>query len=56
MAYGYENGIDVRVTNEDGHVTVQDWAAFGDPAQGWLMAVTDGDAARRRMAGPVRTQ
>jgi YD repeat-containing protein len=41
--YDYSAGIDVTITDEEGHVTAQDWSAFGDPSDARLMSVTDGE-------------
>lgn len=39
--YDYVEAIDVRITDAENHVTVQDWAAFGDPADAWLLRLVD---------------
>jgi uncharacterized repeat protein (TIGR01451 family) len=40
-AYSTTNGIDVTITDENGHATAQDWSAFGDPREARLVGVTD---------------
>jgi YD repeat-containing protein len=41
VTYAYSNGIDVTVTDQEGRVTVHDWAAFGSPDDARLMGVRD---------------
>ena len=33
--------VNVAITDEEGRATTQDWSAFGDPASGRLLSVTD---------------
>ncbi len=39
--YEYSNGIDVKVTDENNHVTDYDFSAFGNPDDARLMSVVD---------------
>lgn len=43
VRYAYSAGVDVDVTDENLHVTQQDWSAFGDPGDARLMAVRDAE-------------
>jgi YD repeat-containing protein len=43
VQYAYASGVDVTITDEQGHTTEQDWAAFGDPSAARLTGVTDGE-------------
>jgi YD repeat-containing protein len=39
-------GIDVRVKDEENHVTKQNWLAFGDPSEGRLVSVMDAESKK----------
>jgi YD repeat-containing protein len=43
IRYAYSNGSDVTITDQEGRVTVRDWAGFGSPDDARLVGVRDAE-------------